>query len=93
MGDALALMQENKIGGIPVVDAGAGLIGIVTNRDLRFQRDMERRIDDVMTRDGLVTTHSSQPSTPPRCCSTTRSRNSPSWTTTAAWWDSSPTRT
>ena len=60
VGDALALMQENKIGGIPVVDAGGRLIGIVTNRDLRFQRDMERRIDDVMTRDGLVTTHSSQ---------------------------------
>lgn len=47
VGDALALMQENKIGGIPVVDAGRRLIGIVTNRDLRFQRDMQRRIDGI----------------------------------------------
>ena len=59
VGDALALMQENKIGGIPVVDAGRRLIGIVTNRDLRFQRDMQRRISEVMTPgDRLVTTHS-----------------------------------
>ncbi len=60
VGDALRLMQENKIGGIPVVDAENRLIGIVTNRDLRFQRDMDRRIDDVMTKEGLVTTHSSE---------------------------------
>ncbi len=60
VGDALRLMQENKIGGIPVVDAENRLIGIVTNRDLRFQRDMGRRIDDVMTKEGLVTTHSSE---------------------------------
>ena len=42
VGDALNLMKENKIGGIPVVDADRMLIGIVTNRDLRFQRDMSR---------------------------------------------------
>ena len=60
VGDALHLMQENRIGGIPVVDAENRLIGIVTNRDLRFQRDMGRRIDDVMTKEGLVTTHSSE---------------------------------
>lgn len=60
VGDALHLMQENKIGGIPVVDGENRLIGIVTNRDLRFQRDMGRRIDDVMTKEGLVTTHSSE---------------------------------
>ncbi len=60
VGDALRLMQENKIGGIPVVDAERHLIGIVTNRDLRFQRDMGRRIEDVMTKEGLVTTHSSE---------------------------------
>lgn len=59
VGDALRLMQENRIGGIPVVDAQQKLVGIVTNRDLRFQRDMARRIDDVMTKEGLVTTHSS----------------------------------
>ena len=40
-------MKENKIGGIPVVDADRKLIGIVTNRDLRFQRDMSRRIEAV----------------------------------------------
>ncbi len=59
VGDALDLMRENKIGGIPVVDAEQRLIGIVTNRDLRFQRDMTRLIGDVMTPRGrLVTTHS-----------------------------------
>ncbi len=64
VGDALALMQENKIGGIPVVDADRKLIGIVTNRDLRFQSDMSRRIADVMTPgDRLVTTHSTELST------------------------------
>ncbi len=56
VGDALAIMKENKIGGIPVVDPNNLLIGIVTNRDLRFQRDMSRKIDDVMTKEGLVTT-------------------------------------
>ncbi len=60
VGDALHLMQENRIGGIPVVDGRNRLIGIVTNRDLRFQRDMGRRIEDVMTKEGRVTTHSSE---------------------------------
>lgn len=55
--DALALMRDNKIGGIPVVDKERRLIGIVTNRDLRFQRDMTRRIEQVMTSKGLITTH------------------------------------
>ena len=58
VGDALNLMKENRIGGIPVVDAGRRLIGIVTNRDLRFQPDMSRRIEEVMTPgDRLITTH------------------------------------
>ena len=57
VGDALQLMQENKIGGIPVVDDAGMLIGIVTNRDLRFQSDMNRAIDEVMTKDNIVTTH------------------------------------
>ena len=57
VGDALQLMQENKIGGIPVVDDEGKLIGIVTNRDLRFQSDMSRLIDEVMTKDNIVTTH------------------------------------
>ncbi len=57
VGDALALMAENKIGGIPVVDGDRRLIGIVTNRDLRFQRDMSRSIGEVMTPgDRLITT-------------------------------------
>jgi IMP dehydrogenase len=54
--DALALMAEYKIGGIPVVNEEGYLAGIVTNRDLRFQRDGKRKITDVMTKDNLVTT-------------------------------------
>ena len=57
VGDALQIMQENKIGGIPVVDNDGMLIGIVTNRDLRFQSDMERKIEEVMTKENIVTTH------------------------------------
>ena len=60
VGDALKLMSENKIGGIPVVDADNMLIGIVTNRDLRFQRDMERKIEEVMTKENIITTHSTE---------------------------------
>ena len=55
VGDALALMRENKIGGIPVIDQNRMLVGIVTNRDLRFQKDITRRIDEVMTSENLVT--------------------------------------
>ncbi len=55
VGDALALMRENKIGGIPVVDSNRMLVGIVTNRDLRFQKDMTRKIAEVMTSENLVT--------------------------------------
>lgn len=56
VGDALDLMKENHIGGIPVVDDRNHLIGIVTNRDLRFQTDMKLPISEVMTKDNLVTT-------------------------------------
>ena len=56
VGDALALMAEYKIGGIPVVDEGGYLVGIVTNRDLRFIRDMKKKIDEVMTKENLITT-------------------------------------
>jgi len=49
-------MAEYKIGGIPVVDEGGYLVGIVTNRDLRFQRDLKKQIDDVMTKENLITT-------------------------------------
>ncbi len=54
--DALNLMKEYKIGGIPVVDKDNVLIGIVTNRDLRFQQDMNRVIGEVMTMENIVTT-------------------------------------
>ena len=54
--DALLLMAEYKIGGIPVVDKSGYLVGIITNRDLRFQRDENRKIADIMTKDNLVTT-------------------------------------
>jgi IMP dehydrogenase len=54
--DALNLMKEYKIGGIPVVDDAGVLIGIVTNRDLRFQQDMNRVIEEVMTVENIITT-------------------------------------
>ena len=57
--DALNLMKEYKIGGIPVVDENGMLVGIVTNRDLRFERNLERPIDEVMTTENLVTTSQS----------------------------------
>ena len=57
VGDALRLMKENRIGGIPVVDGDMKLIGIVTNRDLRFQTDMSLSIAEVMTCEKLVTTN------------------------------------
>ena len=57
VGDALEMMAEFHIGGIPVVDDGGHLVGIVTNRDLRFERRLDKLIDDVMTHENLVTTH------------------------------------
>lgn len=55
VGDALAMMKKHHIGGIPVVDEGGYLIGIVTNRDLRFREEMQQPISEVMTKDNLVT--------------------------------------
>ncbi len=55
--DALAMMHDYHIGGIPVVDEENHLVGIVTNRDLRFERRLDKTIDEVMTSDNLVTTH------------------------------------
>ena len=55
--EALGLMAEYHIGGIPVVDKENKLVGIVTNRDLRFERNVGRPIAEVMTKDNLVTTH------------------------------------
>ena len=57
--DALNMMHEYRIGGIPVVDDDKKLVGIVTNRDLRFERNLTRIIDEVMTKDDLVTTSQS----------------------------------
>ncbi|MGN0086475.1 MAG: IMP dehydrogenase [Alloprevotella sp.] len=54
--EALRLMAEYHIGGIPVVDDNRILVGIVTNRDLRFERRMDKKIDEVMTSENLVTT-------------------------------------
>jgi IMP dehydrogenase len=55
LGDAIGLMREHRIGGIPIVDDQQRLVGIITNRDLRFEKEMSRAVRDVMTRDQLVT--------------------------------------
>jgi IMP dehydrogenase len=55
LGDAQQIMREFKIGGIPIVDKHQKLIGILTNRDLRFQRDMAKPVTDIMTRENLIT--------------------------------------
>ena len=55
VGDAFLMMRENKIGGIPIVDENMHLLGIVTNRDLRFEKDMTLSINEVMTSDGIIT--------------------------------------
>ncbi len=62
--DALALMAENHIGGIPVVDASRKLVGIVTNRDVRFQEDMDVKISEVMTSKNLVTIRDNETARP-----------------------------
>jgi IMP dehydrogenase len=53
--DAENIMREFKIGGIPVVDQNGKLVGIITNRDLRFQKDMSLPIEQIMTKDNLIT--------------------------------------
>ena len=53
--DALKCMKEFSIGGIPIVDKSNSLVGILTNRDLRFESDMNKSVNDVMTKDNLVT--------------------------------------
>ena len=53
--DVLELMAENKIGGIPVVDDNNVLVGIVTNRDLRFEKEMSKSIELVMTTENIIT--------------------------------------
>lgn len=53
--DAEKIMREFKIGGIPVIDENGKLRGIITNRDLRFQKDMSMPIESIMTKDNLIT--------------------------------------
>ncbi|KKR62680.1 IMP dehydrogenase [Candidatus Nomurabacteria bacterium RIFCSPHIGHO2_01_FULL_39_220] len=55
--DALKIMQENKIGGIPIVDKNMKLLGIITNRDLRFQKNLELPVSEIMTKTNLITGH------------------------------------
>lgn len=50
VGDAQMIVKKNKIGGIPIIDASNNLMGIVTNRDLRFQKDQSMKLDDIMTK-------------------------------------------
>ena len=55
VGDAQKTMREYRIGGIPIIDEAGKLIGIVTNRDLRFEKNYERKLEDIMTCENLVT--------------------------------------
>lgn len=55
--DAEKIMREFKIGGIPVIDGNGKLVGIITNRDLRFQKDMSMRVEKIMTKENLITAH------------------------------------
>jgi IMP dehydrogenase len=55
IGDAVRLMLDNKIGGIPIIDKNKKLVGILTNRDLRFEEDMKRKVSEVMTKENLYT--------------------------------------
>ncbi len=55
IGDAKRLMRENKIGGIPIVNKEGKLVGILTNRDLRFEDDKKRKVSELMTSENLIT--------------------------------------
>ncbi len=55
IGDATQLMRDNKIGGIPIIDKKGKLVGILTNRDLRFEDNPERKVTELMTRENLIT--------------------------------------
>ena len=88
VGDALKMMEEYHIGGIPVVDADNFLVGIVTNRDLRFERDLNRPVDEVMTSENIVTTsQSTNLEEAAKSCNTIKSRSSPWLTSRATSWD------
>lgn len=55
IGEAVKLMKDNKIGGIPIVDENHLIVGILTNRDLRFEKNLKRKVSEVMTAENLVT--------------------------------------
>ncbi len=55
LSEALDIMKENKIGGIPIVDKNMQLLGIITNRDLRFQKNLELSVGEIMTKENLIT--------------------------------------
>ncbi|XZF14260.1 IMP dehydrogenase [Chitinophagaceae bacterium MMS25-I14] len=55
VGEATRLMRDNKIGGIPIIDDNNKLVGILTNRDLRFEKNMKKKVSDIMTKENLVT--------------------------------------
>lgn len=55
LGDALNIMKEHKVGGIPVINNEGKLVGIITNRDLRFQKDISRSVQEIMTKENLIT--------------------------------------
>jgi IMP dehydrogenase len=55
VGDALKLMRDNRLGGIPIIDSNKKLLGIVTNRDLRFEKNARKKVSEIMTKDKLVT--------------------------------------
>lgn len=55
IGEALNLMEENKVGGIPIIDREGRLQGIITNRDLRFEEDLSKRVSVLMTSENLIT--------------------------------------
>lgn len=53
--DALELMERYRISGVPIIDPDEKLVGIITNRDIRFERNLDKKIDDVMTKENLIT--------------------------------------
>jgi len=55
VGEAVQLMRDNKIGGIPIIENDKKLVGILTNRDLRFEKNLKKKVGEVMTRENLVT--------------------------------------